>query len=134
MTTSSPAQDFLARGRALSNERRYVDAIEMFLSSISAEPDLLEAHQALWETGLLRKAEGGPSLGFFATMKLRRASGSDKQHLLNYSKLLAYDPSNAEYLVEATRMSGRLNLVQTNHWFADILRKSVGDKYPRLRL
>jgi hypothetical protein len=133
--TNSPAQEFLAHGRALSSEGRYTDAIEMFLSSINAEPDLLEAHQALWETALLRKAEGGPSLGFFDAMKLRRGSGSDKQRLLNHEKLFAYDPSNTSDMADILHLAHRLNLAKTTRWFAELIGKANADSpKPELRL
>jgi tetratricopeptide (TPR) repeat protein len=129
----SGASSFLARGRLRSQEGRFAEAIEMFLSAINLEPDLLEAHEAIWETGLMRKAEGGRGLGFFETMRLRRKTGSDKQRMLNFEKMLAYDPSDTDALAGALQMALKLDLATTAPWLTKILRKANADS-PKLGL
>ncbi|HSV16366.1 MAG TPA: hypothetical protein VLI90_19035 [Tepidisphaeraceae bacterium] len=124
---SQTASSCLARGRSLSNEGRYDEAIDSFLAAINADPDLLEAHEALWETALLRKAAGEPALGLFETMKLRRPTGSEKQRLLNALKQLAYDPTDFECVSDAFQSATKLELTHVTPWLTKMLRKMNAD-------
>jgi hypothetical protein len=127
MPEPTAAQSFLARGLSFADDNRFTEAIEMFLSAINCEPDLLEAHEALWHTGLMRKAAGGAGLGFFETMKLRTQSGSDKQRLLNFEKMLAYDPRDTANMAGALEIALKLNLPATARWLENLLQKANDD-------
>jgi hypothetical protein len=78
----------------------------------------------------MRKAAGGAGLGFFETIKLRTQSGSDKQRLLNFEKMLTYDPSDTASMVGALQMALRLRLADVATRLERLLRKAD----PELRL
>src|SRR5206468_2684200 len=89
---------FFAKGQTLGATGQYDYSIEMYLQGLAIDPDATEAHQALREISMRRKASGGKKLGMFDAMKLRGGK-EPKQAMLNAEKLLAYEPGDTDHMV-----------------------------------
>ena len=85
---------FFGHGRNAAGTGNYEYAIEMYLQGLNQDPDNKDAHQELRNIALKRKVSGGKSLGMLEAMKLKRPSKDDKQNMLAFEKLLAFDPGN----------------------------------------
>jgi tetratricopeptide (TPR) repeat protein len=118
------AKAFFDKGRTVADTGQYDYAIEMFLNGLNIDPDAVEAHQALREISLMRKASGGRSVGMFEAMKLKRASKDDKQTMLNAEKLLAFDPGNLDYMVMLLQAAHRAAYYNTAMWIGPVLFKA----------
>lgn len=93
------AKQFFDRGRDVAATGQFEYAIEMYLQGLGFDPESTEAHQALRDISLKRKASGGKTLGMFEAMKLKGGRGDDKQKMLNAEKLLSYDPGNTDHML-----------------------------------
>jgi len=124
------AKRFFQQGRTVGETGQYEYAIEMYLQGLSIDPDAVDAHQALREIALRRKAAGGRPLGIMERMKLR-ATRDDKQNMLNAEKLLAYDPGNTDYMVQLLQNAYRAGFYDTVLWIGPILlRANAESKSP----
>ena len=115
------AQVFFDRGKTVADSGQYEYAIEMFLQGLSIDPDARDAHQALREISLKRKASGGKALGMFEAMKLKGKGKDEKQNLLNAIKLLSYDPGNTDYMLSVMQNAHKGGFYDTCLWVGPIL-------------
>jgi tetratricopeptide (TPR) repeat protein len=121
------AERFFKQGRTVADTGNYEYAIDMYLEGLRFDPEAVDAHAALREIALKRKAGGGKSLGYFDAMKLARESKDDKQNLLNFEKLVSYDPGNTDYLLKMLQNAHRAGFFDTVMWVGPILQKSNAD-------
>ncbi len=118
MTASS---QFFQRARAMAAEGHLDYAIELYLDGLRDDPGNIDAHQALRDVSLLRKARGGADLSTIAKMKLRRPGADPVEDMLNTEKLLAYDPNNRDWIAAAIRHADAAGLAATKQWFFTVL-------------
>ena len=102
----------------------YEYAIELYLRGLNLDPDNVGAHQALRTASLKRKARGGPPLGMWKSMKLKKPAKDDKQNLLNAERLLAYDPANTDHMLTLLQSAERAGFQATADWIARILKRA----------
>jgi tetratricopeptide (TPR) repeat protein len=121
------AERFFKQGRTVGDTGNYEYAIDMYIEGLKLDPESIEAHTALREISLKRKASGGKALGMWDRSKLAKESKDDKQNLLNYEKLLSYDPGNTEYLVKMVQNAHRAGFFDTVMFLGPILQKSNAD-------
>ncbi len=121
------AQVFFDRGKAVADSGQYEYGIEMYLQGLAIDPEEIEAHKALRDIALKRKASGGKSLGMLDRMKLGKPSKDDKQNLLNFEKLSSYDPGNTDYLLQMLQNAHRAGFFDTVMWVGPILQKANAD-------
>jgi hypothetical protein len=118
------SKPFFERARTLAEIGSYDDAIEMYVQGLGFAPNDLEAHKAMRDISLLRKANGGKGLGFLEKRKLPKAS-DDKQTMLNSEKLLAYDPANTEHMAAIARAASAAGYTATAQWMEEVLRRTL---------
>jgi tetratricopeptide (TPR) repeat protein len=118
---------FFGYARNAAGTGNYDYAIEMYLHGLAHDPDLVSAHQELREIAMKRKVSGGKSLGMMEAMKLKRPSKDDKQNMLAFEKLLAYDPGNTDYMLNLMLNSYRAGYFDTVMWMGAILLKANAD-------
>jgi tetratricopeptide (TPR) repeat protein len=121
------AQVFFDRGRTVADTGNYEYAIDMYVEGLKYDPESVEAHTALREIAMRRKASGGKAMGMIDRMKLAKESKDDKQNLLNFEKLVSYDPGNTEYLLKIVQNGHRAGFFDTVKYFGPILQKSNAD-------
>ena len=127
------AKRFFDRGKTVADTGNYDYAIEMYITGLVIDPDCREAHEALRNIGMIRKASGGKDLGFMEKTKLRRPTKDDRQNMLNAEKLLAYDPGNTDYMLSLLQNGNRAGLSDTVAWIGPILLRANADsKSPEL--
>jgi hypothetical protein len=117
----SASLQFFQRARTMAAEGHLDYAIDLYLDGLRDDPGNIEAHQALREVSLLRKARGGGDLSTIAKMKLRRPGSDPVVDLLNMEKLLAYDPLNRDWIAAAIRHADAAGLAATKQWFFTVL-------------
>lgn len=134
------AKVFFDRGRTVADTGNYDYAIEMYLQGLAIDPDAVDAHQALRDIAMKRKASGGKSLGLFDKMKLSRAGKDDCETMLRAEKLMAYDPGNPDHLLAVLQSAYKAGFYDTVLWVGPILQKANADvknpdvdKYLKLR-
>lgn len=122
------ADVFFTRGAAVAGTGNYEYAIEMYLQGLAIDPDSKEAHQALREISLKRKASGGKDFGMFEKMKLKSAKTKDDlEAMLKAERLLAYDPGNCENMLALLKAAHKAGFYDTVLWMGPILQKANGD-------
>ena len=119
--TASPSQQFFQRAAAMAAEGLFDYAIDLYLDGLRDDPGNIGAHQALREVSLKRKAAGGADLSTIAKMKLRRPGANAVEDMLNTEKLLAYDPTNRDWIAAAIRHADAAGLAATKQWFFTVL-------------
>ena len=134
------AKVFFDRGRTVADTGNYDYAIEMYLQGLAVDPDAVDAHQALRDIAMKRKASGGKGMGLFDKMKLSRAGKDDRDTMLRAEKLASYDPGNADYLMSVIQAAYKAGFYDTVLWLGPILQKANADgkspdvdKYLKLR-
>ncbi len=121
------ARLFFDRGRTVADTGNFEYAIEMYVQGLSLDPEDVEAHKFLREISLKRKASGGKPLGMFDRMKLAKVTKDDKQNLLNFEKLLAYDPGVTDYMLGILQNAHRGGFYDSVLWIGPILQKANAD-------
>jgi TolA-binding protein len=121
------AKAFFDRGKTVADTGNYEYAIEMYITGLVLDPEEIEAHKALREIALKRKASGGKALDYFKRSGLTKVSKDDKQNMLNYEKLVSYDPGNTDYLLQLLQNAHRAGFFDTVMWAGPILQKSNAD-------
>ena len=121
------AVPFFNKGRIVADTGNYDYAIEMYITGFNYDPESVEAHQALRDISLKRKASGGKDLGMLEKMKLKRPSRDDKQNMLFAEKLLAYDPGNTDNMVAVLQNAQRARFYKAAKWMGAILRRANAD-------
>jgi tetratricopeptide (TPR) repeat protein len=120
------AKAFLDKGRTVAETGQYDYAIEMYLNGLKLDPDSVEAHEALREISLKRKASRGKPLGMFGRMRMRPTK-DDKQNMLNAEKMLAHDPGNTDHMVSVLQNAHRAGFYDTVLWMGPILLRANAD-------
>src|SRR3954447_20515727 len=117
----SRGRSLFAQAAAVAATGHFDYAIELYLQGLSINPDHVEAHRALRELSLRRKASGGRDLDHFAKLKLARAHESESAVLIA-EKLLAYDPCNIGRVHDLLRAARAAALPATAAWVEDVLK------------
>jgi hypothetical protein len=99
-------------------------AIEMFLAGLSVDPDNIEGILGLHDVALRRKVAGGPPLGFFARLRMRRTPRLDSERVLCALKVLAYDPCNSGHALTVLQLSRKLGWGNLEAWATELLDRS----------
>src|SRR5438876_5777662 len=89
---------FFEKAAAVGASSQFEFAIEMYLQGLAIDPEAVDAHQALRDISLKRKASGGKPVGMLQAMKLKGGK-DEKEQMLNAEKLLAYDPGNTDHMI-----------------------------------
>ena len=121
------AQVFFDRGKTVSDTGNYEYAIEMYIQGLTLDPENVEAHQALRDISLKRKASGGKDMGMFDKMKMPKAK-EDKQQMLNGEKLLAYLPGDTDRMQTILESAYRAGFYDTVLWIGPILQRANADQ------
>lgn len=121
------AQVFFDRGKTIADTGNYEYAIEMYLQGLALDPEAIEAHQAIRDISLKRKATGGKSLGFIESIKLRRKGKDDRQSMLNAEKLLAYDPGHTDHMLALLQSAFAGGYYDTVMWIGPVLLRANAD-------
>jgi len=121
------AQPFFNKGRVVADTGNYDYAIEMYITGFTYDPENVDAHQALRDISLKRRASGGKDLGMIDKMKLKRPSRDDKQNLLNAEKVLAYNPGDCDSMVSVLQNAQRAGFYKTAKWMGPILFRANAD-------
>lgn len=121
------AKAFFDRAKSVADAGQYEYAIEMFLQGLGIDPENTDAHQAMRDISLRRKASGGKDLGFFEKMKLKKRADDEHQNMLNAEKMLAYDPGNTDHMILLLQSAHRAGFYDTVLWIGPILKKANGD-------
>ncbi len=120
------AKVFFDYGTSAAGTGNYDYAIEMYLQGLMLDPDATDAHQRLRDISLKRKASGGKDLGFMDKMKLGKGK-EDRESMINYTKLLSYDPGNTDRMVSMLQTALRAGFYDTVMWLGPILQKANAD-------
>ena len=118
------AQVFFDRAKTVAGTGNYEYAIEMYIQGLNIDPENVEAHQALRDISLKRKASGGKDMGMLDRMKLGSKKGDDKLSMLNAEKLLAYDPGNMDRMLAVFQSAYRAGFYDTVLWIGPILQRA----------
>jgi tetratricopeptide (TPR) repeat protein len=121
------AERFFKQGRTVADTGNYEYAIDMYLEGLKYDPESVESHAALREIALKRMASGGKALGMLHRMPLSKESKDDKQNMLNFEKLVSYEPGNTQYLLKMLQNAHRAGFFDTVMWVGPILQKSNAD-------
>ncbi len=120
------ANVFFDRGASVAKTGNYEYAIEMYLQGLAIDPDAKEAHQALREISLKRKASGGKDLGMMAKMKLPRPK-SDLDSMLRSERLMAYNPGDPDNMLNLMKAAHRGGFWDTVVWVGPVMLKANSD-------
>ena len=121
------AKAFFDRGATVAGTGQYDYAIEMYINGLALDPDAIDAHQALRDISMKRKASGGKPISMFSAMSLKRPSKDDKQNMLNNEKLLANDPGNTDYMVGVLQGAYRSGYLHSAMWMGPLLQRANAD-------
>ena len=114
------SEQFFQRARAMAAEGLHEYALDLFLDGLRDDPGNIDAHRALRDAALRRKAAGGAGLSTLAKMKLRKPGADPVEDMLNTEKLLAYDPMNRDWIAAAIRHADAAGLAATKQWFFEV--------------
>lgn len=115
------AQTFFDRGAAVAGTGNFEYAIEMYLQGLALDPESLEAHQALRDIALKRKASGGRAMGMFEAVKYKRSAKDDRLGMLNQERLMSYEPGSLDYMAGMFQAAAKGEFRQTALWIGPIL-------------
>lgn len=114
------AANFFSRGNDVAGTGNFEYAIEMYLQGLAMDPEAVNAHQALRDISIKRKASGGKSLGMIQAMKLSRGK-DDKEAMLNAEKLLSYSPGSLSHMEGLLSAAVKGGYYDTALWIGDHL-------------
>lgn len=118
---------FFERAAAVAGTGNFDYAIEMYISGLSIDPENVEAHQALRDIALKRKAGGGKDMGMLAKMKVKREGKDPKSKMLVSEKLLGYDPGNTDHMLSLMSNAFEAGCYDTCLWIGPILHRANAD-------
>ena len=121
---SNKARPFFDRARTLGEIGSFDQAIDLYIQGLAFAPDDIEAHKALRDVALLRKAGGGKPMGFLEKRKLPKPADG-KQAMLIAEKLLAYDPGNTEHMAAIARAANAAGFAAIAQWMEGVLRQAT---------
>src|SRR5438067_1124410 len=114
------AQTFFEKGKKVADAGQYDFAISMYLMGIAKDPENTDAHQALREISLKRKASGGKDLGFMEKMGLKKTAKEDRDGLVNAEKLLCYNPGDVGSMLGVAQAAYKGGFYDTAMWAAQL--------------
>src|SRR5438874_5210938 len=117
---------FFEKAAAVGASSQFEFAIEMYLQGLAIDPEAIDAHQALRDISLKRKASGGKPLGMLQARKLKGGK-DEKEALLNAEKLLAYDPGNTDHMMTMLTQAEKGGYFDTVLWIGPILLRANKD-------
>lgn len=121
------AAAFFERAKTVADTGNYDYAIEMYLQGLAIDPEAVEAHHALRDVSLRRKASGGKPLGMLAGMNLRRAAKTLRETMITAEKLLANDPGNTDHMLLLFKSAHEEGCWDTVMWIGPILQRANGE-------
>lgn len=121
------AKVFFDRAKTVADTGNFEYAIEMFIQGLNVDPENVEAHQALRDISLKRKASGGKDMGMMDKMKMPKAK-DEKQLMLNAEKLLAYSPGDVSRMVGTLQGAYKAGCYATVLWIGPILQRANADQ------
>ena len=119
-TERAKAKGFFEKAASVGGAGQYAFAIEMFLNGFKHDPDAVEAHQALRDVSLRRKAGGGKKMGMFEAMKFGKGK-DDRAGMLNAERLLAFDPGDTGHMTALMEAAYKAGCYDTVLWVTPIL-------------
>src|SRR5947209_7343190 len=96
---SGKAAGYFAAARAAAELGAYDHAIGLYLAGLRHDPANRDAHQALREVGLRRKAAGGQPLGLTDRLRLLVVRHPTRR-MLDAARILAHDPADTDAMSE----------------------------------
>ncbi len=120
------AKVFFDRAATVAGTGNYDYAIELYLQGLAIDPDSKEAHQALREVSIKRKASGGKDLSMLAKLRIPRAK-NDLDAMLRAERLLSYDPGNTDHMMDMMKAAHRAGFYDTVVWIGAVLLKANSD-------
>lgn len=134
------AKSFFDRATPLVSAGQYEYAFSMYLNGLKFDPEDVEAHQALRDAALRRKAGGGKKMGVFEAMKYPVKGKDDRVNMLNAAHQLAFDPGDTGLMLALMENAYRAGCYDTVLWIGQILGKANNElpkpdysKFERLR-
>lgn len=125
------ALSFFQRGKTVADTGQYDYAIEMHLQGLNLDPEATDAHLALREISMKRKATGGKALGMFDRMKFLRATKDHKASMLGAEKVLSYNPGDLDAMIALMKASQKGGYWDTTLWIAaEALRANMSSPKP----
>jgi tetratricopeptide (TPR) repeat protein len=121
------AQVFFDRGKTVAETGNFEYAIDMYIEGLGVDPENTEAHQALRDVSLRRKASGGKDMGMMTKMKMPKAK-DDRQGMLNAEKLLAYSPGDTDRMLNVMQSAYRAGFFDSVLWIAPILLRANAEQ------
>jgi tetratricopeptide (TPR) repeat protein len=118
------AKSFFDRAGPLVSAGQYEYAFTMFENGLKLDPEAVEAHQALREAALRRKAAGGKKISMFEAMKYSSKGKDDRISLINAEHLLAFDPGDTGHMLSVLESAYRAGCYDTVLWIGPILAKA----------
>jgi hypothetical protein len=119
---------FFDRGRTVADTGNFEYGIELHIQGLSIDPENVEAHKALRDISLKRKASGGKDLGMMERMKLNKTVKDDpKSTMLNGEKALAYDPGNMDKMLNVFQQAIKAGFYDSAIWIGSVLLKANTD-------
>src|SRR5690348_4128533 len=121
------AQVFFERAKTVADTGNFEYGLELYLQGLSIDPENTEAHHAMRDVSLKRKASGGKGLGMFEKMKLGKNTKDEKLNMLNAEKMLGYDPGNTDHMVSMFQSAIHGGFFDTAMWIGAALMKANSD-------
>ncbi len=118
---------FFEKAAGVSATGQWDFAIEMYVQGLNLDPDSVEAHKSLRDISLKRKATGGKPLGMMDKFKIKTSTKDDKLNMLNFEKLLAYDPGNTDYMIGMLQNALRGGFYDTVLWMGPVALRANAD-------
>jgi len=114
------AQAFFDRGKSVAEAGQYDYAISMYLDGVKKDPENTDAHKALREISMRRKASGGKDLGMLEPMTMKKTAKDDREALVIAEKLLCYDPGSVGNMVSVAQAAYKGGFYDTAMWAAQM--------------
>lgn len=115
------AKNFFDKAAPLVSAGQYDYAFTMYLSGLKLDPESVDAHEALRNASLRRKAAGGKKIGMFEAMKYSTKGKDEIENMNNAERLLAFDPGDTGHMQSLLETAYRAGCYDTALWIGPIL-------------
>lgn len=115
------AKNFFTKAASVGGAGQFDFAVEMYLNGLKLDPESVEAHQALRDISLRRKASGGKKIGMLDAMKYSTKGKDERTNMLNAERLLAFDPGDTGHMLSLLETAHRAGCYDTVLWIGPIL-------------
>lgn len=109
------AQRFFEPAAAKAGAGQFDFAITYYLDGLRLDPEAVDAHKALRDVSLKRKASGGKAMGMWDKMSVKK-SNDDRENMLNAERLLAFDPGERSYMADLMTHAVKAGCYETALW------------------